>query len=318
MIPSGLVDATERLPIVIEDADYDDILAGVYKVLGCANIKNKNLLPQLSYQLQGGTLATCPVCVFSEASHLDDLIADCRTFVDRKKTANPPPSVKLLVDSHVRHTVSLRYLTHCSFCIQWLAEIRKRNTKKGGSAKGKKAAPKKKTLNFDVSDDDASTGSDGDDNGGGDGTDLSGENLRIYTQLKIKYFSCVLCKGKKQLCILVGSVHLTLTWQQLRHWALALVRSFSVLVAVGYSQHPAGSGNGERYRFAPAAEQAFQVVLGGARQEPRSSCIRPRSLSQSCPCWPLRIYSPFICPSPFPLWCSSATLGFQSVLSHRP
>lgn len=101
MVPCGAVEANERLTIVIDAADYDTVLAGIYKILGCADIKNKSLLPTLSYQLQGGTAATCPVCVFADASHLEALISDCRANVERKKSALPPPTVKLVVDAYV-------------------------------------------------------------------------------------------------------------------------------------------------------------------------------------------------------------------------
>lgn len=120
MIPCGNQEASERLTVVIDEADYESILGSIYKILGCADIKNKKLLPALSYQLQGGTKDTCPVCVFAESKHLVGLIKDCRTYVERKKSANPAPTVKLVVDPHVRCALYLfptPLLTLCSVAL---------------------------------------------------------------------------------------------------------------------------------------------------------------------------------------------------------
>lgn len=103
-----------------------------------------------------------------------------------------------------------------------------------GAAKSK-VKRKAKAIDFDDSassnSDDADDADDADDGG------LTADEMRAFKLLKLKLMRCVLC-GDKFLCILIGARHYRLTWQQLRTWAIMLVRSKPLLVCYADSSVP--------------------------------------------------------------------------------
>lgn len=113
MIPCGTTDrdANEKVYISVDSADFDSVLQEIYTVLGCSDVSARHL-PELSFQMQGGTAKTCPIMLFKKASHLDDLITECRTAAGRKgKTVPTVPTANIIVDVEVcAHSLYLRFV----------------------------------------------------------------------------------------------------------------------------------------------------------------------------------------------------------------
>ncbi|EJD34728.1 hypothetical protein AURDEDRAFT_131014 [Auricularia subglabra TFB-10046 SS5] len=190
VIPSGTADNTVRVHVQIEEADYKTILDSIHEVIGCKGIKAK-ALPELSYQITGTKAAKT---AFNGPQSLNNLISDCRSFAECKKSADAP-------------------LVNIVVAAKWLADFRKWMESKGA----KKQGAAKKPITFDGSSD---VEGDGDDD-----TDtlasMDTNERRIFAQLQKKYMSCPKC-GERVIRIIVGSTHLVLTYQQLRAWAAAL------------------------------------------------------------------------------------------------
>ncbi|EJD33036.1 hypothetical protein AURDEDRAFT_177878 [Auricularia subglabra TFB-10046 SS5] len=203
-VPRGTVmgDVVEAISISYDDT-FVAVCTAIYRVLGCADVKNKAALRQLTFKPSTAKIRSSAYPLTSD-DDLDLLRQQAEDHVFKKKSATPAPIFNVIVDDAV------------------LAALRARNTKGSGAkvlkkTKGKQAPVK---INFDASDDDAS-GAEGDLAGGNlDSAGFSAREQAAGIQLKALYYD--VCKEHPlRWCILVGTKHVLFTMQMIRSWTIA-------------------------------------------------------------------------------------------------
>jgi hypothetical protein len=203
---------------------FEEALEIIYETIGCSDVCRK---PNLSYKLVSAPQKAEPITLGS-ADDWRGCLEDVAQVQAKKKST---VQVKIIVGEQVCHLHSSAPFGWLICCPQYMMSLRaKSKSGKGTSSKkgGRLGKKPMAILDLDNSDD----GDDEDDDGSME------KEKRSLEQLQMALNKCQCCGPTKSCKIGKDGQHVTLSFNQLRGWAMALVFPCYLVIVYGYSFFP--------------------------------------------------------------------------------